>query len=48
LLALLHTPAPDVAALAMKLDFALDERTLEYFGDLAAMHAIKQDAHRLS
>jgi hypothetical protein len=45
---LLHTPAPDVAALAIKLDLALDERTLEYFGDLAGMKAIKEDARRLS
>jgi len=45
---LLRTPAPDVAALALKLDLALDERTLEYFGDLAGMQALKQDARRLS
>jgi hypothetical protein len=45
---LLRAPAPDIAALACKLDLALDERSLEYFGDLAAMRAIKQDARRLS
>jgi hypothetical protein len=45
---LLRTPAPDVAALAVKLDLALDERTLEFFGDRAAMLAIKHDARRLS
>ena len=45
---LLRTPAPDVAALALKLDLALDERTLEYFGDLAGMQALKEDARRLS
>ncbi|MBV9930540.1 MAG: hypothetical protein JO013_06325 [Alphaproteobacteria bacterium] len=45
---LLRTPAPDVAALALKLDLALDERVVEYLGDLAAMQAIKADARRLS
>ena len=45
---LLRTPAPDVASLAVKLDLALDDRTLEYFGDLAGMRAIKADAHRLA
>jgi hypothetical protein len=45
---LLRTPAPDVAALAVKLDLALDERSLEFFGDRAAMQALKQDARRLS
>jgi len=45
---LLRTPAPDVAALALKLDLALDERVVEYLGDLAAMRALKQDARRLS
>jgi hypothetical protein len=45
---LLRTPAPDVAALALKLDLALDERSLEYFGDLAGMRALKEDARRLS
>jgi hypothetical protein len=45
---LLSTPAPDVAALALKLDLALDERTLEYFGDLAGMQALKEDARRLA
>jgi hypothetical protein len=46
--ALLGTPAPDIAALAMKLDLALDERTLEYFGDLASLQTLKADARRLS
>jgi hypothetical protein len=45
---LLRSPAPDVAALAVKLDLALDERTLEFFGDRAAMQAIKRDVRRLS
>ena len=45
---LLRTPAPDAAALALKLDLALDERTLEYFGDLAGIKALKRDALRLS
>jgi hypothetical protein len=42
LLALLHTPAPDVAALAMKIDLALDERSLEYFGDLAGLRTSRK------
>jgi len=45
---LLRTPAPDLTALARKLDLALDERTVEFDGDAAAMKTLKQDAHRLS
>jgi hypothetical protein len=45
---LLRTPAPDLPALAAKLDLALDDRTLEFFGDAAAMKAIKRDAGRLA
>jgi hypothetical protein len=45
---LLRTPAPDLAALARKLDLALDERTVEFDGDAAAMKMLKQDAHRLA
>jgi hypothetical protein len=45
---LLRTPAPDTAALARKLEFALDERSGEFFGDEAAMKAIKRDARRLA
>ena len=45
---LLRTPAPDVAALARKLELALDERSGEFFGDEAAMSAIKRDARRLA
>jgi hypothetical protein len=45
---LLRTPAPHLAALAAKLDLALDERTVEFFGDAAAMKALKQDARRLA
>ncbi|HEY0414002.1 MAG TPA: hypothetical protein VGD66_12770 [Allosphingosinicella sp.] len=44
---LLRTPAPNLAALARKLDLALDERTVEFDGDAAAMKALKQDAMRL-
>jgi hypothetical protein len=44
---LLLTPAPDPAALARKLDLALDERSLEFAGDAAAMKALKRDARRL-
>jgi hypothetical protein len=45
---LLLTPAPDLAALARKLELALDERTGEFDGDSAAMKMLKQDAHRLA
>ncbi|HEY0311602.1 MAG TPA: hypothetical protein VGC56_03825 [Allosphingosinicella sp.] len=45
---LLRTPATDIAALALKLELALDERSLEYFGDLAGMQLLKADARRLS
>jgi hypothetical protein len=45
---LLRTPAPDAAALAHKLELALDERAGEFFGDEAAMKAIKRDAWRIA
>jgi hypothetical protein len=45
---LLRTPAPHLAALAAKLDLALDDRALEFIGDAAAMKALKQDAGRLA
>jgi len=45
---LLHTPAPDVAALALKLDLTLYERFGEFLGDSADMRALKQDARRLA
>jgi hypothetical protein len=45
---LLRTPAPDAAALAHKLELALDERAGEFFGDEAAMRAIKRDARRIA
>ena len=45
---LLRTPAPDVAALAYKLELALDERTEEFFGDQTAMKAVKRDVRRLA
>jgi hypothetical protein len=45
---LLLTPAPSAAALALKLDLALYDAAVEFVADLAAMQAIKQDAHRLS
>jgi len=45
---LLATPAPDVAALALKLDLTLYDRFVEFTADAAAMKAIKRDAHRLS
>ncbi|HYD37622.1 MAG TPA: hypothetical protein VEA60_08410 [Allosphingosinicella sp.] len=45
---LLRTPAPDLPALARKLDLALDERTGEFDGDPAVMRILKRDAHRLA
>jgi hypothetical protein len=45
---LLRTPAPTVAALALKLDLALYERAGEFIGDEIAMKTLKQDAHRLA
>ena len=45
---LIRTPAPDLHALAAKLDLALDERSGEFFGDSADMKAIKSDARRLA
>jgi hypothetical protein len=45
---LLTTPAPDVGALALKLDLSLYDRTVEFTADAAAMKALKLDAHRLS
>jgi hypothetical protein len=45
---LLRTPAPDAAALARKLELALDERAGEFFGDEAAMKAMKRDARRIA
>jgi hypothetical protein len=44
---LLLTPAPTIAALALKLDLALYERACEFTADLPAMRALKQDARRL-
>jgi hypothetical protein len=45
---LLRTPAPNLPALAAKLELALDERSGEFFGDCADMKAIKSDARRLA
>src|SRR3954470_2841340 len=45
---LLRTPAPTVAALALKLDLALDERAGECIGDSVAMKELKRDANRLA
>ncbi|HEY0312928.1 MAG TPA: hypothetical protein VGC56_10590 [Allosphingosinicella sp.] len=45
---LLRTPAPNIAALAAKLDLALYQDAVEFIGDAAAMRAIKQDARRLA
>jgi hypothetical protein len=43
-----RTPIPDLPALALKLDLALDDRAVEFVGDAAAMKALKQDARRLT
>jgi hypothetical protein len=45
---LLLTPAPTIAALALKLDLALYEDAVEFIADLPAMRALKQDALRLA
>jgi hypothetical protein len=45
---LLLTPAPTIAALALKLDLALYEPAVEFIADLRAMRALKQDAMRLT
>jgi hypothetical protein len=45
---LLLTPAPTVAALALKLDLTLYEAAVEFIGDVSAMKALKEDAHRHS
>ena len=45
---LLLTPAPTVAALALKLDLALYEAAVEFTADLPAMRALKADARRLA
>lgn len=45
---LLLTPAPNVAALALKLDLAPYDAAVELVADVAAMQAIKQDARRLA
>ena len=45
---LIRTPAPDLPALAAKLDLALEECTGEFLGDWADMKAIKSDARRFA
>jgi len=45
---LLLTPAPTIAALALKLDLALYEAACEFTADLAAMRVLKADARRLA
>jgi hypothetical protein len=45
---LLRTPAPDLPAVAAKLELALDERSGEFFGDETDMNAIKSDVRRLA
>jgi len=44
---LLLTPAPTIAALALKLDLALYEAAEEFLGPASAMKALKREAHRL-
>jgi hypothetical protein len=45
---LLRTPAPDLPALAVKIDLALDDRAAEFVGDSADLKALKRDARRLA
>lgn len=45
---LLLTPAPDIAALALKLDLALYEPAEEFLAGAPAMRALKADARRLA
>lgn len=45
---LLRTPAPDVAALATKLELAIDEEVFTLSGGEACLAALKRDARRLA
>jgi hypothetical protein len=43
---LLRTAAPNLAAFAVKLGLALDDRAVEFVGDAAAMKSLKPDVRR--
>lgn len=45
---LLRTPAPDLPALSVKLDLAIDQAAWESTGGDACMAALKRDARRLA
>jgi hypothetical protein len=45
---LLRTPAPDLPALALKLDLAIDQAAWESTGGESSMAALKHDARRLA
>jgi hypothetical protein len=45
---LLRTPAPDLPALSVKLDLAIDQAAWESTGGEASMAALKRDAQRLA
>lgn len=45
---LLRTPAPDLRALALKLDLAIDHEIAELTGGKACLIALKRDARRLA
>jgi hypothetical protein len=45
---LLRTPAPDLRALSLKLDLAIDQAAWESTGGEASMAALKRDARRLA
>jgi hypothetical protein len=45
---LLRTPAPDLRALSLKIDLAVDQAAWELTGGEACMAALKRDARRLA
>ncbi|HMG48684.1 MAG TPA: hypothetical protein VK614_14645 [Allosphingosinicella sp.] len=45
---LLRTPAPDLPALALKIELAIDQAAWESTGGEASMAALKRDARRLA
>jgi hypothetical protein len=45
---LLRTPAPDLPALALKLDLLVAQQAWEMSGGESCLAAIRQDAHRLA
>jgi hypothetical protein len=45
---LLRTPAPDLPALSLKIELAIDQAAWESAGGEACMAALKRDARRLA